>query len=146
MTSNQPKALDPALVRPGRVDMQIGFSEATHAQIRQLFVRMYAPDAAEPRHADADSDTGRTARIVRSTSSTALVEKETARGDNDEGGVKSGELEHLADRFAEALPANTLPAEVQNFLLMHKRDPHRAAGEAATWWKKKDKAPKKIGE
>jgi chaperone BCS1 len=44
MTTNHPEQLDPALIRPGRVDMQIEFTLATRAQIREIFVRMYSPD------------------------------------------------------------------------------------------------------
>jgi chaperone BCS1 len=36
MTTNFPEKLDPALVRPGRVDLQVGFSLATHGQCRKL--------------------------------------------------------------------------------------------------------------
>jgi chaperone BCS1 len=44
MTTNHPEQLDPALIRPGRVDMQIEFTLATRTQIREIFVRMYSPD------------------------------------------------------------------------------------------------------
>ena len=41
MTTNFPERLDEALIRPGRVDMQIKFTLASKAQTRELFVRMY---------------------------------------------------------------------------------------------------------
>ena len=53
MTTNHPERLDEALVRPGRVDMRVKFGLATHAQIYDIFVRMfqrfdeYASDKAE---------------------------------------------------------------------------------------------------
>lgn len=44
MTTNKPEALDEALIRPGRVDLQVAFTNATQQQARELFVRMYEPD------------------------------------------------------------------------------------------------------
>ena len=41
MTTNHPDRLDEALVRPGRVDMQIKFDLATRAQAKEIFVRMF---------------------------------------------------------------------------------------------------------
>ncbi|KAF2754659.1 P-loop containing nucleoside triphosphate hydrolase protein [Pseudovirgaria hyperparasitica] len=42
MTTNHPEKLDEALIRPGRVDLQVQFSLATHEQMRDIFVRMYS--------------------------------------------------------------------------------------------------------
>ncbi|KAK4696115.1 hypothetical protein P7C71_g1751, partial [Lecanoromycetidae sp. Uapishka_2] len=47
MTTNFPDKLDEALVRPGRIDMKIAFTNATKSQIYELFVRMYSPDGPE---------------------------------------------------------------------------------------------------
>ncbi|KZV73444.1 mitochondrial chaperone BCS1 [Peniophora sp. CONT] len=41
MTTNHPEQLDPALVRPGRVDMNILVDDASPAQARQLFDKFY---------------------------------------------------------------------------------------------------------
>lgn len=46
MTTNKPEALDEALIRPGRVDLQVGFSNATQEQAKELFVRMYEADSS----------------------------------------------------------------------------------------------------
>ena len=45
MTTNKPQALDEALIRPGRVDLQVSFTNATQQQARELFVRMYEPES-----------------------------------------------------------------------------------------------------
>ncbi|KZO94008.1 hypothetical protein CALVIDRAFT_501984 [Calocera viscosa TUFC12733] len=42
MTTNHPSVLDPALIRPGRVDMHETLDDATPAQARVLFERFYA--------------------------------------------------------------------------------------------------------
>ncbi|KAK4044781.1 BCS1 N terminal-domain-containing protein [Parachaetomium inaequale] len=44
MTTNKPQTLDEALIRPGRVDLQVAFTNATQQQARELFVRMYEPE------------------------------------------------------------------------------------------------------
>jgi mitochondrial chaperone BCS1 len=46
MTTNKPESLDPALIRPGRVDLQVGFTNATKFQARELFERMFESDDA----------------------------------------------------------------------------------------------------
>jgi len=47
MTTNFPDKLDMALTRPGRADLQIGFTMATTPQIRRLFLSIYATDFPE---------------------------------------------------------------------------------------------------
>jgi chaperone BCS1 len=42
MTTNHPERLDPALIRPGRVDLSLLVGDATPAQIRRLFTQFYA--------------------------------------------------------------------------------------------------------
>lgn len=45
MTTNKPETLDDALIRPGRVDLQVAFGNATQEQARELFERMYEADS-----------------------------------------------------------------------------------------------------
>lgn len=45
MTTNRVEQLDPALIRPGRADVRIHFSNATHDQARRIFLRFF-PDHA----------------------------------------------------------------------------------------------------
>jgi chaperone BCS1 len=47
MTTNRHHALDSALIRPGRIDLQLEFTAATYEQARTLFARFYdlAPDS-----------------------------------------------------------------------------------------------------
>lgn len=52
MTTNKPESLDEALIRPGRVDMQIAFSNATRQQAQELFQRMYDADCPQETHED----------------------------------------------------------------------------------------------
>ncbi|MCJ1284137.1 hypothetical protein MMC26_003468 [Xylographa opegraphella] len=45
MTSNDPEALDEALIRPGRIDMQIFFGPVSQRVAEHIFIRMYTRDA-----------------------------------------------------------------------------------------------------
>jgi chaperone BCS1 len=44
MTTNHPEKLDEALIRPGRVDLQVAFTNATRYQVQEIFKRMYDND------------------------------------------------------------------------------------------------------
>lgn len=41
MTTNHPEKLDPALIRPGRVDYKVLIDNATEGQVREMFLRFY---------------------------------------------------------------------------------------------------------
>lgn len=41
MTTNHPERLDPALIRPGRVDFSVPIDDASPEQARRLFTRFY---------------------------------------------------------------------------------------------------------
>ena len=41
MTTNHPEKLDPALIRPGRVDVKEYFGHATAHQAKEMFLRFY---------------------------------------------------------------------------------------------------------
>lgn len=59
MTTNKPEALDEALIRPGRVDLQVCFTNATRHQAKELFIRMYVDDTPKPvkqKDVNIDSD------------------------------------------------------------------------------------------
>ncbi len=44
MTTNHPERLDPALIRPGRVDLSLKIDDASASQAKQLFMRFYGRD------------------------------------------------------------------------------------------------------
>lgn len=124
MTTNHPEKLDPALVRAGRVDMQIRFAYATTPQIKSLFLRMYTGD-----------------NIPTTATKTFLsklgVKKDaegTAGTEHDEALLRQDELEVLSTRFADKLPEGRFaPSDVQGYLLLYRKKPRKAVDQVEAW-------------
>ena len=116
MTTNHVTTLDPALMRPGRVDMQIDFTHATKAQIEELFIRMYLLYLP----------------IKGRQGSQGNLQMPKPCGD-----CKASPREQvtkLAAEFSRICPANAFsPAEIQGYLLNWKRDPYAAVVHAERW-------------
>ncbi|KAF1808736.1 P-loop containing nucleoside triphosphate hydrolase protein [Eremomyces bilateralis CBS 781.70] len=116
MTTNHPEKLDPALVRPGRVDFLVNFSLATSVQVKHIFLRMYLDDASPMKCAEKERD------------------------------WTESELKDLSEQFAAQVPSSKFsPAEIQNFLITRKREPQSSVDEIGTWVKKALKS-KATGE
>jgi chaperone BCS1 len=59
MTTNHPEKLDPALIRPGRVDMKEYFGHATEHQMKEMFLRFYGgPESRAENFAKTISSSG----------------------------------------------------------------------------------------
>jgi len=153
MTTNHPEKLDEALIRPGRVDHQVTFSNATQVQIKELFERMYTNDLPRTKLIISSSTSTSTsiektaAKDVLTPPSTPVTS--TANGSAINSVPKAGErvterlkeeelsaeeLSEIAGSFAKQVPDNMLsPAEIQGFLLKRKKDPRKALLEVAGW-------------
>lgn len=145
MTTNHPEKLDPALLRPGRVDLQIAFTLATKHQIREIFSKMYhssdqptesasavqekAPLTNGYPHANGDTK-GTNGSIGHLPPSSSTYRHYS----QDDIGRLADDIKRLADDFAEMVPEDKFsPAEVQSFLITRKKDPQRAMDEVAKW-------------
>lgn len=105
MTTNHPERLDEALTRPGRVDLHVRFAYADKKIIHGLFRAIYQV----------------------SESDKLILKFPKDFPDKDE-------IADLANVFAEKVPENRFsPAEVQGFLLRHKKNPRTAAVEVEAW-------------
>ncbi|KAJ6263769.1 Paraplegin [Drechslerella dactyloides] len=116
MTTNRRESLDAALIRPGRVDMEIEFGRANNEVLEQIFIQLYS---------------GKKQQM-----SSLALEQEEKKSEKQivEEAAKKQEIEELAKKFAEMVPEGTFtPAEVQNFLLPRKRDPKLAIEELPEW-------------
>ncbi|KAI1103056.1 P-loop containing nucleoside triphosphate hydrolase protein [Jackrogersella minutella] len=112
MTTNTPELLDEALIRPGRVDLQVAFANATQHQARELFLRMYEGYQAPP-------------------PSTPDAKPPAEPADLD---VSAQELPVIARRFSEKIPEGEFsPAQIQGYLLKRKKHPLKALEEADMW-------------
>lgn len=121
MTTNHPEKLDAALIRAGRVDMQVEFTYATKQQIKYLFTRMYQHDV------DLSSLQSEGRKITAG-------KKSAAAEASKEGGLSEAELDSIAQQFADELPGGTFaPSDIQGYLLLHKKNPRVALEEVGAW-------------
>ncbi|KAH7111260.1 putative mitochondrial chaperone bcs1 [Dendryphion nanum] len=107
MTTNYIQRLDPALIRPGRVDMKVEFQLADKSMLSHLFFFVF----------------GR-----QPPSSDASAEKQVSRDE---------EMLKLAEEFAAKVPKGQFsPAEIMSLLLVHRLSPLQAIADVDVWMKK----------
>ena len=110
MTTNKPYELDDALVRAGRISVRVAFTNATKVQAEEIFRRMYV---------DLPSS---------SLDQTSLEKTQTH---------DAASLDVLAKKFAEGLLEKEYsPADLQDYLLIHKKSPVKAVEELGAWMEK----------
>lgn len=127
MTTNRPFQLDDALVRAGRISVRVEFKAASKRQAEEIFLRMYVdlPSTSPPWDENVDEkglpDQSRPENKI--TTATPAAESED-----------SARLRTLAKKFAELIPEHDFsPADLQDFLLMHKKDAAKAVQSLPEW-------------
>lgn len=140
MTTNKPESLDEALVRPGRVDVQVGFANASSYQIEELFQRMYeVPQRSVAKqkklangHANGHAkQPSATNGSIKPTVKGALAGQEAKVYELD---VPLDQMNTVAAEFASRIPEFTFsPAEIQGFLLKRKKSPRKALEDVDAW-------------
>ena len=156
-TTNRYEALDPALRRPGRMDVHVEFKLASEYQVGQLFKQFYLPtprasaqrlsssDTTASMNADDDpesSDSGygtpaETEKLIDTPhppdvqdQSLAAVSRRRKRNTK----ISPEELDILLEQFRELIPEREFSmAALQGYLLLHKNQPHRAVESAGKW-------------
>ena len=132
MTTNHLKKLDSALIRPGRVDMTVEFGRADGDIAASIFTAIYTKLEGE------GADEGGSESGVERLGAKRCTEQD--------------EVEALALQFAAKMPADEFsPAEVQGYLLRHKRSARDAVRNVDSWvaelrkQKQKGSAPSEQG-
>jgi mitochondrial chaperone BCS1 len=139
MTTNKPEKLDDALIRPGRVDLQVAFRNATQPQIKELFERMYTSDKPAKPRLSALSLTQKMSKPPKSSKTltppaTPILEKYFITTVPAAYGLPERTLGDIAANFAAKIPDDKFsPAEVQGFLLKRKNDPQKALSDIERW-------------
>ncbi|KAJ7263450.1 P-loop containing nucleoside triphosphate hydrolase protein [Mycena rebaudengoi] len=125
-TTNHIEQLDPALIRPGRMDMKIQYGLATSAQLEQMFDRFY------PYNDESSAELGPSIGCYFSSTGERLGAE-----------VLAG----LAKDFAEAIPAARYSiAQLQGYLLSRKNDPQAAVAGVGAWIEAQEKEKREMDE
>jgi len=158
-TTNRYHTLDPALTRPGRMDLHVEFRLASRYQARELYKRFYVPDAPEGSTVDevkvedeneevASDDSGYVTPTKAEFDSTSTPSAPKTIG-NDEPPKYSGvahslhaptlsmkEVALLAEQFAARIPERELSmASLQGYLMSYKSRPFQAVDDVERWVK-----------
>ena len=116
MTTNHIENLDPALLRPGRVDMAIHFQNITTQTANTFFQSFYS-----------------TADIL-STKSEAIKEYQARKISSCDYPESKQDLQWMAIVFSREIPSGEFsPAEVQGYLLAYKYRPDKAIAGVGEW-------------
>ncbi|KAB8256522.1 BCS1 N terminal-domain-containing protein [Aspergillus pseudonomiae] len=119
MTTNHPEKLDPALLRPGRVDMSIQFGYAEPSDIKELSTAIYSTLEGDVRSARAKRPKGKKEQVTSEVPWHQFSRKQ---------------IQSLADEFLALVPGGQCTAaEIQGYLLNYKRDPQAAIEGVEEW-------------
>jgi mitochondrial chaperone BCS1 len=145
-TTNQYHLLDPALIRPGRMDVHVEFRLASQYQARELYKRFYFPDA--PDEATTDEEESNNFEHVTPTMDgpdpTSSISKSVGADEPPKynGTTHSArtpklskkKIEWLAEQFAARIPERELSmASLQGYLMSYKTRPFRAVDDIERW-------------
>ncbi len=148
-TTNRYHSLDPALIRPGRMDIHVEFRLASQHQARELYKRFYFPDAAdEPTMDDeASNDSGYVTPTTGDSEDPTSPVSSKSVGGPDEPPTYNGtthserapklskkRIERLAEHFAAPIPERELSmASLQGYLMSYKTRPFQAVDDIERW-------------
>lgn len=152
-TTNKYAALDPALCRPGRMDLHVEFKLASQYQAKELFRCFYLPsDSAVDDDAKATSDSGYSTPKCNLIDLDSIdenlkpvpTEKDATApiygGSSHRGRapqLTSCEVSELAANFAASIPEREFSmASLQGYLMAYKTKPYNAVKEADAWVEK----------
>ncbi|KAG5647856.1 hypothetical protein DXG03_007780 [Asterophora parasitica] len=163
-TTNKYESLDPALCRPGRMDIHIEFKLASKFQARELYRCFYLPvgeegagddneDVPEKELVDSGDDSSESASLidleipaekppVKSASTPPSPSSELVAARNSSHLDRAPKLSRpqvlqLAARFADAIPDRRFSmASLQGYLMGYKTRPFDAVKDVTSWVEK----------
>jgi len=170
-TTNYVDRLDPALLRPGRMDVKIHYKLSTRYQIINLFKRFYtitvplsesAKADNEELHAHAtdsmEDEKELSAMEQTPPPSPTLIPTDTSTNDEDDTMLNidnpiyppilpSEEVQRLAELFADSVPQNKYSvAELQGYLLTVRTKPYAAVEGIKAWAMENDEEKARIAK
>ncbi|KAF8498227.1 P-loop containing nucleoside triphosphate hydrolase protein [Russula emetica] len=141
VTTNHVERLDPALSRPGRMDVWVNFTHATKWQAEWLFKLFFLP-ASRPSASSPNESPSLAAprenlpRAGRGASAHAQAVPI----------LEEAEIVQLAQRFANAIPEGEMSfASLQGYLLKNRMRP-RECVEEVTEWVKQERTARALGQ
>ncbi|KAG1857362.1 P-loop containing nucleoside triphosphate hydrolase protein [Suillus subalutaceus] len=127
-TTNHIERLDPALSRPGRMDVWVNFTHATKWQAEGIF-KCFFP--SKPAGASAASPSEELSKDVDTSQKNLPLPKRKAPSHTIPV-LDETEISELAKRFADSIPENELSvAALQGYLLKNKVRPRECVDEVA---------------
>jgi chaperone BCS1 len=132
-TTNRYEALDPALRRPGRMDVHVEFKLASQHQASELFRRFYAPENTAGRRVEGvpnDGDSDKDSGYSTPPKDKKLMDVELPQGE----GLDLANLVFLSEKFKEHIPDREISmAALQGYLMTHKGRPYDAVERVGVW-------------
>lgn len=129
-TTNHIERLDPALSRPGRMDVWVNFTHATKWQAEGIF-KCFFP--SKPAGVTTTSPSEESSTDVDTSQKNLPLPKRKAPSHTIPV-LDETEISELAKRFADAIPENELSvAALQGYLLKNKVRPRECVDEVAQW-------------
>ncbi|KAG9224242.1 hypothetical protein CCMSSC00406_0004741 [Pleurotus cornucopiae] len=133
-TTNHIERLDPALSRPGRMDVWVNFTHATKWQAEGIFKCFFPFKPTTTSTPETPKDTSQKNLPLPKKKSTHAIPLLTEE-----------EISELAKRFAEAIPEEELSvASLQGYLLRNKTRPRECVEEVAEWVKQERETREKL--
>ncbi|KAJ3786765.1 P-loop containing nucleoside triphosphate hydrolase protein [Lentinula aff. detonsa] len=133
-TTNHIERLDPALSRPGRMDVWVNFTHATKWQAEGIFKCFFPSQPANPVASSSSASSSSTSVSTVTDSSQQNLPGPRRKSAHSIPLLTEEEICALAKAFAEAIPEDELSvAALQGYLLKNKTRPRECVEEVAEW-------------